>query len=244
MDQGNQIVDQVCAAKTDTEAADGLIRQYMGFIRSETAKFIHRIPQEGRDDELSIAMLAFHEAVMSYEKTRGAFMKYAARVIRNRLIDYYRAEKRHRGNVSLNRPAGEEEEEEFVDKIADETNRADESVLRGAAREEILEFGRQLEDFGISYSEVADNCPKQKRTLYACQKVLTYAREHPALLDEFLRTKKVPMAEAARETGVERKTLERHRKYLVAILLAMTNGYEIIRGHLYQIIPRKGGEEV
>ena len=140
---------QFCAAKADTEAADGLIRQYMGFIRSETAKFIHRIPQEGRDDELSIAMLAFHEAVMSYEKTRGAFLKYAARGIRNRLIDYYRAEKRHRGNVSLNRPAGEEEEEEFVDKIADETNRADESVLRGAAREEILEFGRQLEGFMI-----------------------------------------------------------------------------------------------
>lgn len=49
------------------------------------------------------------------------------------------------------------------------------------------------------------------------------------------------MNELMEGTGVERKTLERHRKYLAAILLAFTNGYEIIRGHLYQIAPKRGG---
>jgi len=39
----------------------------------------------------------------------------------------------------------------------------------------------------------------------------------------------------AEKTGVDRKTLERHRKYLVAVLLAYTNGFEIIRDHLYQL---------
>ena len=38
--------------------------------------------------------------------------------------------------------------------------------------------------------------------------------------------------------NVDRKTLERHRRYLVAILLAYTNGFEIIRGHL-KMIKRK-----
>ena len=51
------------------------------------------------------------------------------------------------------------------------------------------------------------------------------------------------MAELAAGSGVEKKTLERHRKYLVAILLAFTNGYEIIRGHLCQLAPAKGGSE-
>ena len=41
-------------------------------------------------------------------------------------------------------------------------------------------------------------------------------------------------------TVVERKTLERHRKYLAAFLLAFTNGYEIIRGHLCQVAPKRG----
>ena len=47
--------------------------------------------------------------------------------------------------------------------------------------------------------------------------------------------------ELALGSGAERKTLERHRKYLVAILLAFTNGYEIIRGHLCQIGSERGG---
>ena len=49
------------------------------------------------------------------------------------------------------------------------------------------------------------------------------------------------MNELALGSGTERKTLERHRKYLVAILLAFTNGYTIIRGHLCQLAPAKGG---
>ena len=58
----HDIVSQVRSAKTDPEAADALIRQYMGFIRSETVKFLHTAPENGHEDELSIAMLAFYEA--------------------------------------------------------------------------------------------------------------------------------------------------------------------------------------
>ena len=85
-----------CGKKTDSEAADALIGQYMGFIRSETVKFTHAAPENGHEDELSIAMLAFYESILSYEKNRGRLpCPYAARAIRNRLIDHYRAEKRH-----------------------------------------------------------------------------------------------------------------------------------------------------
>ena len=45
-----------------------------------------------------------------------------------------------------------------------------------------------------------------------------------------IHSKKLPLAQLAAGSGTERKTLERHRKYLVAILLAYTNGFEIIRG--------------
>lgn len=43
------------------------------------------------------------------------------------------------------------------------------------------------------------------------------------------------MKELSALAGVEGKTMERHRSYLIAILLAFTNGYEIIRGHLYHL---------
>lgn len=50
-----------------------------------------------------------------------------------------------------------------------------------------------------------------------------------------IRSRKLPLSQLALGSGAEKKTLERHRKYLIAILLAFTNGFEIIRGHLSQM---------
>lgn len=236
MNSGHELVDQVYAAKTDADAADSLIRQYMGFIRAETAKYLHRAPVEGQDEELSIVLLAFYEAILAYEKTRGAFLSYASRGIRNRLIDYYRREKRHAKVISLYEPVQDDDSDSMkIDHLEHPVNDIEREHHRSATREEIEEFEKQLSEFGISFSDVADNCPRQERTLQACRRVLTAARENPELLDELIRTKKLPMAALSEISKTDKKTMERHRKYLVAVLLAFTNGYEIIRGHLYHL---------
>ena len=237
----HSIVRQVYAAKTDPDAADSLIRQYIGFIRSETVKFTHAAPENGHEDELSIAMLAFYEAVLGYDRTRGAFLSYAARAIRNRLVDYYRTEKRHGNVVSLHAPAGDGEDRPMLETLPDHRDEIADYDVRTAGQQEIREFSAQLSGFGITFSDVADNCPKQERTLAACRRVLDHARAHPELLTRLVETGRLPIHELAAGSGIEKKTLERHRKYLVAILLAFTNGYEIIRGHLCQLAPGKGG---
>lgn len=236
MDAGHELVEQVYAAKTDTEAADSLIRQYMGFIRAETAKYIHRAPIEGQDEELSIVLLAFYEAILGYEKSRGTFLSYASRGIRSRIIDYYRKEKKHTKVISLHEPVQDDDNETCkMNQLEHPENEIERSHHTSATREEIQEYGKKLQEFGISFSDVADNCPRQERTLQACRRVLAAARSNPELLDEMLRTKKLPMAALSEISKTDKKTMERHRKYLVAILLAFTNGYEIIRGHLYHL---------
>ena len=230
----------VAEAQRDSEAADAFVRQYMGFIRSETVKFIHTAPENGHEDELSIAMLAFYEAILGYQKTKGPFLAYAARSIRNRLIDHYRREKRRGNTISLYTP--DTEDRELADTLADEKDQLQAHVLRQASREEIREFGEKLAAFGLSFSDVTDNCPRQQRTFLACRRALDYARANPALLRQLEQTGRLAINELAAGSQTEKKTLERHRKYLVAILLAFTNGYEIIRGHLCQIGPGKGGK--
>ena len=237
----HDIVGQVCAAKADPKAADALIGQYMGFIHSETVKCTRALPENGHEDELSIAMLAFYEAILSYEKGRGAFLPYAARAIRSRLIDHYRREKRHKNVISLHAPTGEEGDSSLMDTLADARDEIGACEARSASQKEIQEFGAQLAQFGISFSDVADNCPRQGRTMAACRRVLDHARANPELLDRLAETGRLPMNELSLGSGIDKKTLERHRKYLVAILLAFTNGYEIIRGHLCQLAPAGGG---
>ena len=63
MNDEHKIIQQVYAAKEDVQAADQMIGTYLPFIKAETAKFLKRPPIEGHDDELSIAMIAFHEAI-------------------------------------------------------------------------------------------------------------------------------------------------------------------------------------
>lgn len=237
------IVERVYAAKQDAAQADALIAQYLPFIRAETAKFLRRPPVEGQDDALSIALCAFHEAILHYHRTKGAFLRYAARVIRNRLIDEARRERRHSGQISFEGPQGQDDAPSLEQTLSDGVDPAEALLLRSATRQEIAAFDAQLRSFGLCFSDIADNTPRQRRTMAACHKALQYAKAHPHLLQALEQTGRLPLSELIRGTGVERKTLERHRKYMVAILLAYTNGYEIIRGHLCQVAPREAEEE-
>ncbi len=242
MQNGHPITKAVYEAKKDLQKADDLIRDYIPFIRSEASKCISKLCTE-QDDEFSIAMIAFHEAILGYERGRGTFLGYASMVIHSRIIDYRRKESRHQGHVSLYAESGEGDRT-VMDEMADERDHYEESANLEATRQEIEELAAVMAGFGISFSDVSDNSPKQERTLEACSSAIRYASENSHLLNELLRTKKLPLAQLAAGSGVERKTLERHRKYILAMLLIQTNGYEIIRGHLRHILKRKGGMPV
>ena len=238
----HQIIRAVYAAKEDLQKADDLIRDYSPFIRSEASKCISRLCTE-QDDEYSIAMIAFHEAILGYERGRGAFLSYASMLIRSRIIDFQRKEARHQGHISLYAESGDDNRT-IMDEVADERDHFEESANLEATKQEIEELSAVMADFGVSFSDIADNSPKQERTLEACASAIRYAAENKYLLDELLRTKKLPMAQLVTGSGAERKTLERHRKYILAMLLIQTNGYEIIRGHLRHVLNRKGGVSV
>lgn len=237
-----QIIKQVYNAKDNMQAADDLIRAYIPFIRSEASKLLSRFCSE-QDDEFSIAMIAFHEAICGYEKGRGAFLNYASMIIRSRLIDYLRKEARHYTAASLDEESSEDGGT-LMETLAAEKDLIEESVNLAATKQEIDELSTVMAGFGVSFSDVADNSPKQERTMEACKNAIQYAMKHPQLLDELLHTKKLPLAQLVSGAEVERKTLERHRKYILVMLLIQTNGYEIIRGHLRHILKQKGGEPV
>ena len=238
MEKDHELVRAVYAAKEDNDRADELIRRYIPFIRAEASKFMNRLCTE-QDDEFSIAMIAFHEAIIAYSRERGAFLSYASTLIRNRLIDEYRKEKRHQGHLSLDE-SGQEDERTLLEQVADKRDHYEESHGLEATQQEIAELAQVMAQFGISFADVADQSPKQERTMQTCLRAIYYAMENRALLDELLRTKKLPLTQLAQGSGGDRKTLERHRKYVLAMLLIQTNGYEIIRGHLRHVW-KKGG---
>lgn len=239
MQTDHQIIAQVYSAKDDINEANELIKAYIPFIRTEASKFLSRICTE-QDDEFSIAMIAFHEAINSYTKIRGAFLKYASLIIKSRLIDYQRKEARHKGHISLDDDT-DDNNASLYEQLADDKDCYSESDKLNATKQEIEELSAVMSNFGISLTDVTEHSPKQARTLEACARAVRYAKENPELLDELLKTKKLPLAQLVEGSKVERKTLERHRKYILAMLLIQTNGYEIIRGHLKHVLEVKEG---
>ncbi|MBR5514859.1 MAG: sigma-70 family RNA polymerase sigma factor [Clostridia bacterium] len=230
----HEIIGKIMHAKTDTEAADDLVKQYMPFIKKEVSKLVSASDND-YDDFLSVAMFSFYESVLSYSKSKGAFLSFASVVIRNRLIDYHRTQKRYIQTVSLDTPQFEESCESIIDRYNSKENNIDQSFNLAAAGDEIKEYSETLLKYGLKLSNIADNCPKQKRTVKACMEILDFARKDPEIMDNITATKKLPVALICKGTGIERKLVERHRRYLLAILIAYTNGFEIIRGHLKQI---------
>ena len=132
-----------------------------------------------------------------------------------------------------------EDDRTILDGMADGRDHFQESANLEATRQEIEELAAVMKQFGVSFSDVADNSPRQERTLAACASAIRFAAGNQQLLDEVLKTGKLPLGKLVQGSGAERKTLERHRKYILAMLLIQTNGYEIIRGHLRHVL--KGG---
>lgn len=237
MQQEHNIISRVYSAKGNSIIADELIQDYIPFILSESSKHLSRVCTQ-QDDEFSIAMIAFHEAIQGYEKEKGAFFNYASIIIKSRLIDYQRKEFRHKGHLSLDEQK-DEDSLSIKDTLANSRNEYDEMDNLKATQEEIKELSSVMLEFGVSFTDVADNSPKQDRTLQACKQAINFAIENPEILNELLNTKKLPLSKLVSGTNIQRKTLERHRKYLLVMLIIQTNGYEIVREHIRHSLKRK-----
>lgn len=239
----NDIVSRVYSAKGNSELADSLISDYLPFIKSETSKFTNRSMTDTYDDEVSIAMIAFHRAVETYSEPKGNFLSFASVVIKNSLIDFKRKESRHSNIISLDIERSKDSEGlSLMDSLIDPENPFAEYESKSATVDEIQELSEELKSFGVSLTDIADNCPKQKRTLKACQKAVAFCVSSDTILSDIKSTGRLPMALIVAETDIPRKTLERHRKYILAITIIYSNGYAIIRGHLKQVYAdTKGG---
>ena len=74
--------------KIALENLDQLINQYMAFLIRTVSNFTGKYVSIENDDEFSIALIAFTEAVKKYDEDRGNFLGFAKLVIESRLKTY------------------------------------------------------------------------------------------------------------------------------------------------------------
>ena len=230
-----EMEDQVLAAKTDERAFGERAEGHKAWILKIASEAAHRYVTDS-DDEWSIALMAFSEAVRSYEADKGSFRALAAMVIRRRVVDYLRTEGRHGDELSVSPAAfedalGEDEagvvETQVRQRMAEEP---DDTASR--ARAEIAELQGILRLYGFSFFDLADASPKAEKTKKSCAQAVRTLLATALLLAQMRLKRLLPIKELSEASGVIRKILERHRKYIIASAEILDGDFPILAGYL------------
>ncbi len=209
-------------------AREQLLRKYRSFARRVACGWAKRPLTWGRDDELSVALIALDEAIDRYDSDRGAsFRTFAAQVIRSRLTDNMRSQAGSREVEILDDPAG---------RSAAARKAAEKFAAGQKARErsrEMAEFESEMSRLGIDLQRLQDASPTHQSRRERLKGVARSLAADSDLMDRLLRTCRLPQSDLVRMTGVSKKVLERGRPYIIALAVIMTGQqYENLRAFL------------
>ncbi len=215
------IKNQINRARQDTLAREKLIKKYRSQICSIAMGICGRTLDWNNDDELSISLIAFNEAIDSYDKNKGmSFLNYARMLIHHRLVDHFRRESRFQ-YTSLD--ISEDEKEVSNHEIAEAWTRYQDEQAESEQREMVSRYNFLLLEYGISLDDLVSCSPKHRDTKQTLIRVAQTLVEQPALLKQLEKNKQLPIKELVILTGVGRKVIERGRKYIIAVALVLSN---------------------
>ncbi len=234
------------ARSGDAEAREDLLRRYAPFALKVASQVTGTYVRLGRDDEGSVALLAFNEAIDSYDPSRGAsFLGFVRAVIRRRLIDHYRHDRTRRREV----PVGTLLDPEPASQVGDGgtageaaalgavQTRSAEWVLREredahARQEEVYRYREMLAVYGISLSELVRISPRHADARARAIEAARLLASRPDLMKHLRSRGELPLKELSGVAGVSRKTLERQRKYIIAVALILAEDLPHLREYL------------
>ena len=207
--------DRVAKAKQDQDEANKLIFQFKPFIAGVVQKKAGRFVEYGVDEELSVGMMAFKEAIDSYDREKSKFLSFAKLVISMRLIDHYRKSGKEKalsieGSSSNGGDMNEVSMEQY--KMDDENEKR---IL------EIIEYKNVLGKWGIGLEELAEISPRKEGLREQYKMVARVIAGNDGILRTLLKTKRLPVKEIENIVSIHPKKLERGRIYIIAMVLAI-----------------------
>lgn len=229
------LADRVKTAKSSDAEMNALLREYQPLILSTV---LANSPK-AQEDYIQAGMLAFAQAVHTFEPGRGDFLSFARLLISRRVIDCIRRDTAHRELPVLD--TNDEESRRLIDTVSQHTyNLQSEQEAR---REEILLFTKELKNWSMSFQELSASTPRHASTRRVCKEAVRLLLKDEAMLAAFRRKKRVPIKALAKLLHIKPKVLEDHRRYLVAAVLVHSGDYPFIREYI-RLDDAEGGEQL
>ncbi|UFT98900.1 RNA polymerase sigma-I factor [Radiobacillus kanasensis] len=195
-----------------------LIRHYKPYILNVVGHVCKRYVTWS-SDETSIGLIAFNRAVDTFEYDSGrTFLNYVYLLIKRDLIDYFRKEKRH-----LHITSDDDQLEHSKAEMKASLESYHQSTSTTALVEEILELDEKLGNFNISFEELESHSPKHRKTQIKVMEMATEFIKYHDLVNELIEKCIFPISSFSKRTGYRPKSIERHRKYLITIIMIQLN---------------------
>lgn len=223
--------ERVGKAQTDAEERNALLGDYIPFIMSCASRQAGKYIVQGVHDEASVAMMAFDEAIDQYDLDRGGFLSFAKKVINRRLIDYYRKQNSRGKVLQMDFAGSGDEGVNHIDNLrAEEIYR--QKSEEAERRWEIEIYKKELQTWGIAFEDLIRCSPKHDRLRQEYKELAVYITREDDLLDELMRTHRLPIKKISENRKIPRKKLERGRIYILSMIVILTGDYRFIREYI------------
>ena len=235
--QGQPVPEELLlqAQKGDTQSREVVIKAFKPHVVRIASTCCGRFLRVGEDEEISVALLALNEAIDSYKPGQAnSFPGFVTVVVRRRLIDYYRRNKARQYEIPFSGFQDDDTETSTLllleQKEAEKVfNQQEEARER---QEEIVYYTQLLAEYNITLSELVKCSPRHKSARRRAMLAAELLAADPELVAHFRKHKELPLKEIEDRLPFSRKTLERHRKYIVALLLVRTEDLPHLRDYL------------
>ncbi|MEH7253340.1 RNA polymerase sigma factor SigI [Neobacillus niacini] len=217
----------------DRSLLNEIINAYKPFIAKNVSSVCKRYIYE-TDDEFSIGLIAFNEAIEKFSPDRGSsLLSFSEVIIKRRVIDYIRKQTKYQHiSIDLTNSSLEEESDGMVivnELSFEEYKKKSDEELR---KEEIIQFQELLTSFGLSFSDLVISSPKHADARSNAVMVAKILVENSELKIFLFEKKRLPIKQLVKMVDVSRKTIERNRKYIIAIALILSSDYLYLNDYL------------
>lgn len=197
---------------------ENLIKDNLAFIIKTVSNITGRYVSCFHDDEFSIALLAFMDAVKKYDESKGNFFPFAKVVIENRLKNYLKEENKYLNITSL----------DFLNDLGFDFYKEEEKDNLDL-KDEISLYQKELEYFNLSFDDLINKAPKHIDTRIKAYEVARDISDNDEIVKETYKKRHLPIRMVSLFSKLSEKIIKRSKEFILATMIVFYKDYSQIK---------------
>ena len=191
----------------DKAEMDKFIGEYRPLILSVVSKITGRFTDTENDEEFSVAMFAFYEAIKSYDADKGDFIGFAKTVMTRRVIDFLKKENKFQKlhiMTDFHDEPDEEADSYMAEASVDAFNMSSDNDM---LRIEIARLKEELGVWGLTFKDLLKQSPKHTSTRILYRDIVSKIIRSPEIMDIIINKRYIPVKKICEELKITPKKL-------------------------------------